>query len=72
MKINCIPADSQDEASVTECSKCKGEIYRDQITFDRQGEQLCPECFEAYIENLYKTSPWLVADLFGYEIVRHV
>lgn len=72
MKINFIPADSQDEAPVTKCSECKVEIYRDGITFDRQGEQLCPECFEAYIENLYKTSPWLVADLFGYEIVRHV
>lgn len=63
--------DRNDEEAVTRDS-FGHEIYLDDVTFECAGKVMCPECFQAYLDELYRTSPWLLADALGFEIVRHV
>lgn len=66
--------DMQQAAPADVCSECHGELYEGETAYLWDGETLCEDCFKSRVLALLRTSPGMIAHIFGAStcIVRKV
>lgn len=57
--------DPQDMPAALTCPKCGGEMWAGETMFEVDGRMVCKDCFEAWFQAFYNTSPALFADALG-------
>lgn len=62
--------DPQTVEPVGVCPKCGGEVWTGETLFEVGGQMVCKDCFEAWFQAFYNTSPTLFADALGCETTQ--
>lgn len=64
--------DTQQAEPVVRCSKCKGEVYRDETTFVWDGKEICSDCFKELVEYLMRNDLSGLASMMDVDVMRYV
>ena len=67
LNLNPCP-DRQQDNPVSECEKCRQEVYHGEARFQWEGRWLCPDCFRALLTAARKQ----LALEMGLEVERYV
>lgn len=65
-------SDRQQDNPVSECEKCRQEVYHGEARFQWEGRWLCPDCFRAAVNKALSDCPEQVALEMGLEVERYV
>lgn len=71
LNLNPCP-DRQQDTPVSECEKCRQEVYYGEARFQLDGWWLCPDCFRAAVNKALNDCPEQVALEMGLEVERYV
>ena len=70
-KVGPTPRDINMGESVSECEKCRGEIYTGGLRFFWAGRWLCPNCFRYAVRKVLWENPEQIALEMGVEVERY-
>ena len=71
LNLNPCP-DRQQDTPVSECEKCRQEVYHGEARFQWEGRWLCPDCFRAAVNKALRDCPEQLALEMGLKVERYV